>query len=55
MRNRIFFKLLGAFLVVIIVAAVTFDVMIGGVWQASLRTEIERNLIQNLLDLFKGI
>jgi len=45
-RNRIFFKLLAAFLVVILAAAVTFDVMVGGAWQASLRTEIERNLIQ---------
>ncbi len=46
MRNRIFFKLLAAFLVVILAAAVTFDVMVGGAWQASLRAEIERNLIQ---------
>jgi two-component system phosphate regulon sensor histidine kinase PhoR len=45
-RNRIFFKLLAAFLVVILAAAVTFDVMVGGAWQASLRAEIERNLIQ---------
>jgi two-component system, OmpR family, phosphate regulon sensor histidine kinase PhoR len=45
-RNRIFFKLLAAFLVVILAAAVTFDFMIGGAWQASLRSEIERNLIQ---------
>jgi two-component system phosphate regulon sensor histidine kinase PhoR len=45
-RNRIFFKLMAAFLVVIIAAAITFDVMIGGAWQASLRTEIERNLVQ---------
>jgi two-component system phosphate regulon sensor histidine kinase PhoR len=44
--NRIFLKLLAAFLVVIFVTAVIFDVMIGGPWQASLRTEIERNLIQ---------
>ena len=46
MRNRIFFKLMAAFLVVILAAAVTFDVMIGGAWEASLRTEIQRNLIQ---------
>jgi two-component system phosphate regulon sensor histidine kinase PhoR len=45
-RNRIFFKLLAAFFVVIVAAAVTFDVMVGGAWEASLRTEIERNLIQ---------
>jgi two-component system phosphate regulon sensor histidine kinase PhoR len=37
---------MAAFLVVIVAAAVTFDVMIGGAWQASLRTEIERNLTQ---------
>jgi two-component system, OmpR family, phosphate regulon sensor histidine kinase PhoR len=37
---------MAAFLVVIIAAAITFDVMIGGAWQASLRTEIERNLVQ---------
>ncbi|MDQ1389168.1 MAG: two-component system, OmpR family, phosphate regulon sensor histidine kinase PhoR [Acidobacteriaceae bacterium] len=37
---------MAAFLVVILAAAVTFDVMIGGAWQASLRTEIERNLTQ---------
>ncbi len=46
MRRRIFFKLMAAFVVVIVAAAVTFDVMIGGAWQASLRAEIERNLIQ---------
>ncbi len=46
MRNRIFFKLLAAFLVVIVAAAVTFDFMVGGAWQASLRAEIERNLTQ---------
>jgi two-component system, OmpR family, phosphate regulon sensor histidine kinase PhoR len=44
--NRIFLKWLAAFLVVILVTAVIFDVMIGGPWQASLRSEIERNLIQ---------
>lgn len=46
MRNRIFFKLLAAFGVVILAAAAIFDVMIGGAWEASLRTEIERNLTQ---------
>jgi len=45
-KNRIFFKLLAAFVVLILVSAVTFDVMIGGAWQASLRTEIERSLTQ---------
>ena len=46
MRNRIFFKLLAAFLVVILAAAVTFDLTLGGAWEASLRNEIERNLTQ---------
>jgi two-component system, OmpR family, phosphate regulon sensor histidine kinase PhoR len=45
-RNGIFFKLLAAFLVVILAAAVMFDFMLGSAWQASLRSEIERNLIQ---------
>ena len=46
MRNGIFLKLMAAFLVVIIAAAVMFDLMLGGAWEASLRTEIERNLVQ---------
>jgi len=37
---------MAAFLVVILAAAITFDAMLGGAWQASLRNEIERNLIQ---------
>jgi two-component system, OmpR family, phosphate regulon sensor histidine kinase PhoR len=45
-RNGIFLKLLAAFLVVILAAAVMFDFMLGGAWQASLRAEIERNLVQ---------
>lgn len=45
-RNRIFFKLLAAFVVVILAAAIIFDVMIGAAWEASLRAEIERNLTQ---------
>jgi two-component system, OmpR family, phosphate regulon sensor histidine kinase PhoR len=46
LRNGIFLKLMAAFLFVILAAAVTFDLMLGGAWQASLRAEIERNLIQ---------
>ena len=46
MRNGILFKLMAAFLVVIAAAAVMFDLMLGGAWEASLRSEIERNLIQ---------
>jgi two-component system phosphate regulon sensor histidine kinase PhoR len=48
-KNRIFFKLLAVFLIVIAATAVTLDVMIGGAWEASLRTEIERNLTQKTL------
>ena len=46
MRNGIFLKLMAAFLVVILAAAVLFDLMLGGAWEASLRSEIERDLIQ---------
>jgi two-component system, OmpR family, phosphate regulon sensor histidine kinase PhoR len=46
LSNRIFFKLLAAFMVVILAAAVIFDLMIGGAWESSLRAEIERNLVQ---------
>ena len=46
MRNGIFLKLMAAFLVVILAAAVLFDLMLGGAWENSLRSEIERNLIQ---------
>ena len=49
MKNRIFFKLLAVFLIVIAATAVILDVMIGGAWEASLRTEIERNLTQKTL------
>ncbi len=46
MKNRIFFKLLAASLVVILVTALTFNFMIGSAWEDSLRAEIERNLAQ---------
>jgi two-component system, OmpR family, phosphate regulon sensor histidine kinase PhoR len=49
MKNRIFFKLLAVFLIVIAATAVILDVMIGKAWEASLRTEIERNLTQKTL------
>ncbi len=49
MKNRIFFKLLAAFLVVIAATAITLDFMLGSAWEASLRTEIERNLTQKTL------
>jgi two-component system phosphate regulon sensor histidine kinase PhoR len=46
MKNRIFFKLLAVFLIVIASTAGVLDVMIGNAWEASLRAEIERNLTQ---------
>ena len=46
MKNRIFFKLLAVFLIVIAATAATLDVMLGSAWESSLRTEIERNLTQ---------
>ncbi len=49
MKNRIFFKLLAVFLMVIAATAAILDVMIGSAWEASLRTEIERNLTQKTL------
>ena len=49
MKNRIFFKLLAVFLVVISATAVILDAMLGGAWEASLRAEIERNLTQKTL------
>ena len=44
MKNRIFFKLLAVFLIIIAATAITLDVMIGSAWEASLRNEIERSL-----------
>ncbi|HEY2821798.1 MAG TPA: ATP-binding protein [Candidatus Acidoferrum sp.] len=49
MKNRIFFKLLAVFLIVIAATAATLDVMLGSAWETSLRTEIERNLTQKTL------
>ena len=49
MKNRIFFKLLAVFLIVIAATAAILDVMLGGAWEASLRAEIERNLTQKTL------
>ncbi|HTW32058.1 MAG TPA: ATP-binding protein [Candidatus Sulfotelmatobacter sp.] len=49
MKNRIFFKLLAVFLIVIAATAAILNVMLGNVWQASLHTEIERNLTQKTL------
>ena len=49
MKNRIFFKLLAVFLIVIAATAVIFDVMLGSAWENSLRTEIRRNLTEKTL------
>ena len=49
MKNRIFFKLLAVFLIVIAATAGVLDVMLGNAWEGSLRTEIERNLKQKTL------
>lgn len=49
MKNRIFFKLLSVFLIVIAATAAILNVMIGNAWEASLRAEIERNLTQKAL------
>jgi two-component system, OmpR family, phosphate regulon sensor histidine kinase PhoR len=49
MKNRIFFKLLAVFLIVIAATAVIMDLILGGAWEASLRAEIERNLQQKTL------
>jgi two-component system phosphate regulon sensor histidine kinase PhoR len=43
-RNRIFFKMLAAAGIVVVVAAVTMDVTIRRVWESSLREEIQRGL-----------
>jgi len=48
-KNRIFFKLLAVFLVVIAATALILDAMIGKAWEASLRAEIERTLTQKTL------
>jgi len=49
LKNRIFFKLLAVFLIVIAVAAAILNVMIGQAWEASLRADVERNLTQKTL------
>ena len=49
MKNRIFFKLLAVFVIVIAATASILDVMLGSAWETSLRTEIQLNLIQKTL------
>jgi two-component system phosphate regulon sensor histidine kinase PhoR len=51
--RRIFFKLLGAFLLVIVAGTVTLDFAIRRAWEASLRQEIEHTLVEKT-QLFAG-
>ena len=53
MTRRIFFKLLGAFLLVIVAGTVTLDFAIRRAWETSLRGEIERALVEKT-QLFAG-
>ena len=48
-KNRIFFKLLAVFLIVIAATAAILDLVLGSAWEDSLRAEIERNLTQKTL------
>jgi two-component system, OmpR family, phosphate regulon sensor histidine kinase PhoR len=48
-RKRIFFKLLAAFVLVIMAATLTLDFSVGRAWERSLTSEIERNLNQKTL------
>src|SRR5215471_7350993 len=47
MRNRIFLKAVGAFAAVIAVATLVLDISIRYTWEKSLRSNIERLLVQN--------
>ena len=49
MRSRIFIKLLAAFVFVIAATTITIDFSVRRAWEASLRQEINRNLIQKTL------
>jgi len=49
LKNRIFFKLLAVFLIIIAATAAVLYVVIGKAWETSLRAEIERNLVQKTL------
>jgi two-component system phosphate regulon sensor histidine kinase PhoR len=49
LKNRIFFKLLAVFLIVIAATAAVLYIVIGNAWETSLRAEIERNLLQKTL------
>jgi two-component system, OmpR family, phosphate regulon sensor histidine kinase PhoR len=46
-RNRIFLKVMGAFVVVIAAATLTLDISIRHSWENAVRSDIERLLVQN--------
>ena len=46
MRRRVFFKFLAAFLLVIAAATITLDFTLRQAWDASLRSQITKNLIE---------
>ncbi len=46
MRSRIFFKLMGAFLAVIVAATMTLDVTVRRAWENSLQGELENALLE---------
>lgn len=46
MRRRVFFKFLAAFLLVIAIATITLDFTVRRAWDASLRAQITKNLIE---------
>jgi two-component system phosphate regulon sensor histidine kinase PhoR len=48
-KNRIFFKLLAVFLLVIAATAITMDFVLGSAWEGSLRSQIERSLTEETL------
>src|SRR5215831_19970543 len=47
MRNRIFLKAVAAFVAVIAVATLVLDISIRYTWEKSLRSDIDRLLVQN--------
>ena len=49
MRNRVFFKLMAAFLLVIAAATVALDFSVRRAWEGSLTAEIDRSLTQKTL------
>ncbi len=49
MRDRVFFKLMGAFALVIVAATATLDFTIRRDWEDSLRQQIQRNLTEKTL------